>query len=365
MFSRTMLLCGALVAVGASNAVREAIAEEGDGAPGWMSRLPGGSNQTRGGHCLWSDELLYQDWRIQRNVYTGHCRLLDGDDYRHAWGDFAWCRDKLEEIKRERGLPPMSGKAVIVLHGLAGTRKGMADICAFLRKQGGYTVLNMGYCSTRAPISEHAVSLGNVLARLEGVEEVNLVAHSMGNLVIRHYLADHMRSESDRRPDPRIRRIVMLAPPNQGSGVAAEWGDWKLVEWTLGPCSRELGLAWEDLSDKLAVPQCEFGIIAGGCQDDDGWCPRLPGDDDSIVSVAETRLPGAADFRVVPSLHAWVGEDEETQEYVLTFLRKGYFETEAKRKPVPRAEGDLAARSDTEGMRLRDATGERQRKHDR
>jgi len=342
MFTRSWLLGGVLAAAfaGAGNPAR---AEEGDGAPGWMSRLPVVSNHTGGGNCLWSDELLYQDWRIQRNVYTGHCRLLDGDDYRHTWGDFIWCRDKLEEIKRERGLKPMKGKVVIVLHGLAGTRDGMQGICDFLRDQSDYTVLNMGYCSTRASISEHAVSLANVLARLEGIDEVSFVAHSMGNLVIRHYLADQTDPASDRQPDPRIRRIVMLAPPNQGSGVAGEWGDWKLVEWTLGPSCRELGQCWADLSGKLAVPRCEFGIIAGGCQDDDGWCGQLTGDDDSIVAVAETRLPGAADFRVVPSMHAWVGEDDQTREYILRFLRRGYFETKAKRQPIPRDEAVAAS----------------------
>ena len=37
------------------------------------------NEQTLGGVLLWGDELFFHDWRIQRHVITGHCRLLDGD----------------------------------------------------------------------------------------------------------------------------------------------------------------------------------------------------------------------------------------------------------------------------------------------
>ncbi|MGQ9575532.1 MAG: hypothetical protein ACUVUC_09450 [Thermoguttaceae bacterium] len=33
---------------------------------------------TLGGKQFWADELLFHQWRIQRNVLTGHCRLLVG-----------------------------------------------------------------------------------------------------------------------------------------------------------------------------------------------------------------------------------------------------------------------------------------------
>ena len=47
---------------------------------------------TGGGKQFWSDELVFHRWRIQLNVISGHYRLLDENDYRHAWGTFDQCR---------------------------------------------------------------------------------------------------------------------------------------------------------------------------------------------------------------------------------------------------------------------------------
>src|SRR5688572_13059811 len=69
---------------------------------------------TLGGKQFWGDELLFPRWRIQRNVLTGHFRLLDEDNVRHAWGSFAACQRKLDQIKQARSLPPMRGRVVLV-----------------------------------------------------------------------------------------------------------------------------------------------------------------------------------------------------------------------------------------------------------
>ena len=112
---------------------------------------------TLGGKQFWADELFFHQWRIQRNVYTEQCRLLDGDDYRHASGSYEHCLAALEAIKIRRKLPPMHGRAVIVLHGLAHTREGMAGLAQYLQQHGGYQeVFNVGYPSTRLDIGEHA-----------------------------------------------------------------------------------------------------------------------------------------------------------------------------------------------------------------
>lgn len=87
---------------------------------------------TMGGKQFWADELFFHKWRIQRNVFTGHYRLLDARDKRYAWGTFDQCRDTLEQIKHRRHLPPMRGKAVIVLHGLFRSRDSMDSLCRIL-----------------------------------------------------------------------------------------------------------------------------------------------------------------------------------------------------------------------------------------
>jgi len=87
------------------------------------SALPGKLSQvnvpmkTLGGRQLWGDVHFFQGWTIQRNIFTGHFRLLDPRDVRHAWGNFEACKKKLDVVRKERKLAPMKGEAVVLLHG--------------------------------------------------------------------------------------------------------------------------------------------------------------------------------------------------------------------------------------------------------
>jgi pimeloyl-ACP methyl ester carboxylesterase len=336
----------------------------------WLVALPGRADppnvtwKTMGGKQFWADELFFHDWRVQRNVLTGHCRLLDGDDVRHAWGTFEQCRAKLDEIRRERDLPPMRGKVVIVLHGLFRSHDSMAPLCRYLEEQGGYTALNVGYPTTRRDVAAHARVLGRIIENLEGVEEINFVGHSLGNIVLRYYLSDRaaaglgaaegegnreegaarkeegregragQREAPPRLPDPRIRRFVMLAPPNQGSQIAGFFGDNGLFRLVAGESAEQLGKEWKELAEKLGTPPCEFGILAGGRGDGEGLNPLLPGDDDGTVTVQSTRLAGARDFAVLPVRHSKIVKDPTAMEHTLRFLQHGYFVSEEKREPI-------------------------------
>jgi pimeloyl-ACP methyl ester carboxylesterase len=293
---------------------------------------------TGGGQQFWTDELLFHDWRIQRHAVTNHCRLLDAQNVRHAWGTFAHCQDELEELKRLHDLPPMTGKVVIALHGLGRTRQSLNSLSDFLRDEGGYTVLQMSYASTRFDLASHAKSLAQVIEHLDGVEEINFVAHSLGNLVIRHYLADQTDEAAGRRPDPRIRRIVMLAPPNRGAQLAAKIHRVPLFRLILGQSAQQMATDWPAVERRLAVPQCQFGIIAGGKETESGRNPLLEGDDDLVVTVEETRLAGARDFIIVPVMHTFIMNDKRVQEYTLRFLRDGHFTSEEERRPLDSAD---------------------------
>ena len=289
---------------------------------------------TMGGKQFWADELFFHQWRIQRNVLTGHCRLLDEKNYRHESGTFEQCRAELTRIGRRRKIPPMRGKAVIVLHGLFRSRASMEKLCASLRHNSDYTVLNVGYPSTRRNVGGHARALGRILENLDGIEEINFVAHSMGNIVIRHYLADQTKLRPDGRVDPRLKRFVMLTPPNQGSLVALAMPENSVLESLTGDVVRQLGQDWAKLEGKLATPGFEFGILAGGRGDERGYNPLLPGDDDGTVTVAHAQLAGAHDFAVLPLLHSSFVGSEKVAEYTLRFLKKGYFISATRRQPI-------------------------------
>lgn len=298
--------------------------------------LPNVATGTLGGTQFWSDELVFRDWRIQRSVLSGHYRLLDDRDIRRAWGTFEQCRSRLDELKRDQGLKPMTGRAVVTLHGIIRSRTVMEDLGDYLEEKGNFVPINVSYASTRRTVDEHAESLARVIDHLEGVDEIHFVCHSLGNLVLRRYLGEASAENPQWKVDPRIKRIVMLAPPNQGARLADMFKHNKLVGLIWGPCCKQLSAEWADLEPRLAIPSQEFGIIAGGRGTEDGANPILAGDDDFVLTVDETRLPGAHDFLVVKRLHGQMLSDETVQQHVLRFLEKGHFVSEFARKPIPR-----------------------------
>src|SRR4029434_10741913 len=93
---------------------------------------------TLGGEQFWSDELVYQGWRIQRNALTEHCRLLDSREVRRAYGTYDQCRSAFDEVRRHEMLPPLHGRAVVTLHGLVRSRDHMEGLGRFLSEQGNY-----------------------------------------------------------------------------------------------------------------------------------------------------------------------------------------------------------------------------------
>ncbi len=246
---------------------------------------------------------------------------------------------------------PVKGCA-LVLHGMARTRHSMDDVAAYLRKHGTDDVLQIGYPSTRESVPTHARSLDRVIRHLAGVEEIDVVAYSMGNLVTRYWLGELAATPHAQAPAggtsveapasklPRLRRYVMLGPPNQGAQRANLWAEStigrELFNLAVGDAGQQLGPRFHEIKDKLATPSCEFGIIAGGKGDGQGWHDGIPGDDDGTVGVEEAKLAGAGDFVVVPVRHMALLSDERCLAMTASFLKSGYFSTEAARTRLSR-----------------------------
>ena len=199
---------------------------------------------------------------------------------------------------------------------------------------------------------------GDIIDNLEGIEELNFVGHSMGNLVIRHYLGDLQRQEAGKKQDsfgspkgdspifidtkigtvpkkgPAFKRFVMLAPPNHEAQMATAFGDNFFYKTLSGQSGQQLGRQWAELERMLATPDFEFAVIAGGKNNDKGYNPWLSGDNDGTISVDSAKLAGAHSFIVLPVLHTFIMNDAKVQEMTLEFLQKGYFVSEAQRHPL-------------------------------
>jgi pimeloyl-ACP methyl ester carboxylesterase len=287
------------------------------------------TNKTLGGKQFWADVEYFHDWRIQKNVLTGHFRLLDGDDYRHASGTHSLCREKLEAVRADRRLGAMSGEAVILIHGMARSSASMHKLKRHLElERDGFKTFSFSYPSMQVDIAQSAEYLCSVIDSLEGIDRIHFVVHSMGGLVVRAYLAKHS--------DPRIGRMVMIATPNLGADLADRFRRNMLFRAVFGPAGQQLTSDPNGFVAALPVPEFEFGVIAGGRGTEGGYNPLIPGDDDGTVSVESTRLPGAADFAVIDRLHTFLITDPEAREYTIRFLKEGRFRDAGEPQPIPR-----------------------------
>ena len=276
--------------------------------------------------------MICSGWRIQRNSVTGHCRLLDGDDCRQAWGTLEECHAALEIFQKQGAVAPLKGRVVLVLHGLAGSRLLMNSMSRYLKDEGKLQVVSICYPSTREDVDADAAALQRIIAAMPEVQQIDIVAHSLGCIVVRRFLA--MQVAADAKQDPRIGRFVMLTPPNHGAPEAARVVAWDTTGKIAGPAAQQLTAGFAELEPKLVIPTCEFGILAGGRGDDGGYNPLVAGDDDGVVPLASAKLAGAQDFRLLPVLHVMFPRDEQVQKLTLKFLQEGYFETAEKRAPL-------------------------------
>ncbi len=290
---------------------------------------------TMGGTQFWTDLRHRSGWRIQRHYGTGHCRLLDANNVRRAWGTLEQCEDALNRLIVSESIPPNGETVVILVHGLARTRGSWVPMTKYLKANTNWQIIDFTYASTRKPVGDHAQALNQVIQLLgPEVKHIHFAGHSLGNIVVRHYLADTITGTE--QGDPRIGRIVMIGPPNQGSKMARVLQPTGVFSFVTGRSGVELGMDWETLAGKLATPKGEFGIIAGGdAEGGRGMNPLLEGSSDMTVSLEEAKLPGAADLFVKSLFHSTMMKQPEVCEATLRFLKTGCFLESGIKNPIP------------------------------
>ena len=61
--------------------------------------LPNIPMPTMGGEVFWDTLAEYKGWKLQQNEFTKHCRILDADNVRRAWGTKNGMIKALDSIK--------------------------------------------------------------------------------------------------------------------------------------------------------------------------------------------------------------------------------------------------------------------------
>lgn len=203
---------------------------------------------------------------------------------------------------------PMKGSdgprpLVVLVHGYLAHRVHLSLLSRRLQAE-NFETLNWGYPTFRRSLTVAADRLAATLDRLDAEQAttpLHLVTHSMGGIVARAAL--------DRFQPRRLRRWVMLAPPNRGSDVARRLepfvGGWS-------PPVRELSSGGTGLVHSLGMPvDVEVGVIAAGY--------------DLLVREESTRPDVPHEHVTIPCMHSALLVRRDAVRQIVSFLRTGRF----------------------------------------
>ncbi len=208
---------------------------------------------------------------------------------------------------------------VVLLHGSGRSRFSMMRMANALSKL-DYRVYNLGYPSQRLPIERLAERIGDQISKIQlgQLENLHFVTHSLGGIVLRYHLKFSQL--------PNLGRVVMLAPPNQGSVLADIFQKNLFYGWLIGPAGSQIGTSPDSIPKKLGSADYPVGIIAGNRSINPVFSPLIPGPDDGRISVENTKLDGMADFIVVPYIHPLIMNYQMVIQQTDHFLKQGCFQ---------------------------------------
>ena len=209
---------------------------------------------------------------------------------------------------------------VIVLHGITKTNRIMKHLSKSLSEH-GFNVYNITYPSTEYTIQELAEFVYNKAYELglNDRKKTHFVGHSMGGLIIRHFIYKF-------KPE-NIGRVVMIGTPNHGSQLTDKFKDWWLYKKDFGTkAGRQIGTDMYGLKNAFGKVDYELGIIAGNKNGNPYFSKILPNEDDGMVTVESTKLEGMKEHIILKLKHNQLVSNKKSIRQVIYFLRNGYFE---------------------------------------
>ncbi|MFB1081730.1 lipase family alpha/beta hydrolase [Jeotgalibacillus sp. JSM ZJ347] len=207
------------------------------------------------------------------------------------------------------------GAKVFLIHGFNKEAVDMYPLERFL-SQKGYDCITLSFELRYHPFERAAEVLSGLLKhKIHDDEKVFLVGHSTGGIVIRKVLSDPECAS-------KVKRAVLIAAPNQGSGLA---GAAHLIRPFTTVYKTLFSITPAFISGyPFAASNVEVGAIAG---DRAGLLlgKMLRQRNDGRVETASVWLPDIKDFLILPYHHKQIHHQPETAGLIDHFFRHGRF----------------------------------------
>lgn len=208
-------------------------------------------------------------------------------------------------------------ECVVLVHGYLRSSNHLSHLRNFLIQKGFY-VVSIDYPSTTLNIQEIVGSYfsSQILDHCQN-QTIHFVTHSLGGVIVRYYLKTNQIKN--------LGRVLMLAPPNQGSEIADFLSQFNLLNSFLGPILVQIKTDNSSFVHSLGLPKFEFAIISGDYTLDPISSFIIPGIDDGRVSISNTNLENRKDFLLVKRSHNFIMDAPEVQEAIFTYIKFGRF----------------------------------------
>ena len=207
-------------------------------------------------------------------------------------------------------------RCIIMLHGLGRSANSLWIAEQFFTAH-DYEVHRLAYPSTKKDLGELDEQIRSEAQGLCPTTP-NFLTHSRGGIILRVIKTTH--------PDFAVARVVMLGPPNHGSEIVDEWGDWKLFVQLNAPAGARFGR--DGIVTELPNVEFDLGIIAGSRSLNPYYSYLITGPDDGKVSIEATKVAGMKDHIVLPVTHTFMMNSGEVLNQALHFFQNGYFRKE-------------------------------------
>ena len=186
----------------------------------------------------------------------------------------------------------------------------MEDPARFLNDR-GFETLNLPYPSFRQPMDEIVDHVAREIG--SSSKRTHFVTHSMGGIVL--------RCLAKRHPELVTGKVVMLAPPNQGSEIIDWLEESPLGRLSLGPGGMSLSTTRVPREVPPFEGEHDVSVIMGSKNLMPAFDFLLEGENDGVVTVAGGWVGGVKRLELVDADHTFIMGEKAVLERVAELLQ--------------------------------------------